>query len=206
MVQRPLKIQVGNHAAVLVFGLLVGAILMAAWQGVGHKFLPAGAVSSVESSLAGSSSIGALLRGTQVHATATHGESNFAIATGLVHEQLEAFYFLDFLTGDLRGAVVSRRTGKFVAFFERNIQQDFSSQSKNPKYLMVTGLADIPRGRANTQIGRSLIYVAEASGGEVNAYAVPWNPSLNAKGQTQRNTFIRLGGGSFRTTFVRDDE
>ncbi len=185
MVQRPIVINVGNHATLLVLGLLVGAVLMAAWNGVGRDFSQ---------------------RGTQIHAAATHGESNFAVATGLIDDRLEAFYFLDFLTGDLRAAAVSRRTGEFVAFFERNIQQDFTGQSKNPKYLMVTGLADIPRGRANTQIGQSLIYIAEASSGEVAAYALPWNSSLNAKGQPQRGGFILLGGGSFRTTFVRDDE
>jgi len=186
MVQRPLTISVGNHAAVMVLGLFVGAVLMAAWNG-----LQSGTLGQ---------------QGTLVHASATHGEDNFAIATGLIDDRLEAFYFLDFLTGDLRGAAVSRRTGEFVAFFERNIQQDFGSRSKNPKYLMVTGLADIPRGRGNTQIGQSLIYITEATSGEVSAYALPWNSSLNAKGLQQRAGFIRLGGGSFRTTFVRDDE
>lgn len=167
-----------NHAAMMVLGLFAGAVLMAAWQGVGQ--------------------------GTTVHATATHGESNFAIATGFVDDSIEAFYFLDFLTGDLRAAAVSRRTGEFVAFFERNIQMDFGAGTKNPKYLMVTGMANIPRGKANTQIGNSLIYIAEASSGEVAAYALPWNSSLNAKGQAQRGTFIPLAKGSFRTTFVRD--
>ena len=169
-----------NHAAMMVLGLFVGAVLMAAWKGVGQ--------------------------GTVVQATSTHGEANFAIATGFVDDSIEAFYFLDFLTGDLRSAVVSRRTGEFVAFFERNIQQDFASGSKNPKYLMVTGMANIPRGRANTQIGNSLVYIAEAASGEVAAYALPWNSSLNAKGQPQRGGFVPLAKGSFRTTFVRDDE
>jgi len=181
MVQRPFMRNVGNQGALLVLGLLVGAALMAATSGLRQQ-------------------------GSQVQASATHGEDNFAIATGMIDDRLEAFYFLDFLTGDLRAAAVSRRTGEFVAFFERNIQQDFGGRSKNPKYLMVTGLADIPRGRANTQIGQSLIYITEATSGEVSAYALPWNSSLSAKGLQQRGGFIRLGGGSFRTTFVRDDE
>jgi len=169
-----------NHAALMVLGLAVGVVLTAAWYGVGQ--------------------------GTQVQATATHGEGNFAIATGLIDDRLEAFYFLDFLTGDLRAAAVSRRTGEFTAFFERRIQQDFGSLGKNPRYLMVTGLAGIPRGGGNTQIGESLIYIAEASSGYVNAYALPWNSTLNKKGQPQRGAFRLLAGGSFRTTFVRDDE
>lgn len=168
-----------NHAAVLVLGLFFGAVLTAAWQGVGQ--------------------------GTLVHATATHGQENFAVATGFVDDSIEAFYFLDFLTGDLRAAAVNRRNGEFAAFFERNIQQDFSGASKNPKYLMVTGLANIPRGRGGSQLGSSLVYIAEASSGEVAAYALPWNSSANAKGQSQKGNFVPLARGSFRTTFVRDE-
>ena len=37
-----------------------------------------------------------------LHATATHGLDKFAIATGLVDDSVEALYFLDFLTGDMR--------------------------------------------------------------------------------------------------------
>ncbi len=168
-----------NHAALLVLGIFVGVVVSVGWYGLGQ--------------------------GVQVQATATHGEDNFAIATGFVDMEIEAFYFLDFLTGDLRAAVVSRRTGDFVAFFEKNILDDFGTLGKNPKFLMVTGMANIPRGQAPFQLGNSLIYVAEASSGTVNAYALPWNASLNNKGQPQRGTFVRIAGGSFRTAFVRDE-
>jgi hypothetical protein len=172
--------RVCNHAALLVLGIFVGAVLSVSWFGVGQ--------------------------GVTVQATATHGEANFAIATGFVDLEIEAFYFLDFLTGDLRAAVVSRRTGEFVAFFEKNILADFGGTTKNPKYLMVTGMANIPRGSAAFQPGKSLIYVAEATTGMVNAYALPWNSTLNNKGEPQQGTFYRVAGGSFRTAFVRDDE
>lgn len=168
-----------NNAALLVLGIFVGIVVAVGWYGLGQ--------------------------GVQVQATATHGESNFAIATGFVDLEIEAFYFLDFLTGDLRAAVVSRRTGEFVAFFEKNILADFGTVGKNPKFLMVTGLANIPRGQAPFQIGNSFIYIAEASSGTVNAYALPWNASLNNKGEAQRGSFIRVAGGSFRTAFVRDE-
>ena len=167
-----------NHAAMMVLGVFVGAVVAAAWVGVGQ--------------------------GTHVQATATHGESNFAIATGPADNGLEAFYFLDFLTGDLRAAVVSRRTGKFTSMFERNVQADFGGISKNPKYLMVTGLADLPRGSGSSQLGSSLIYVAEATSGKVCAYALPFNSSLNAAGKVQREGLILVESGSFRTTAVRE--
>jgi len=151
MVQRPIVINAGNHAAMMVLGMFVGALLAAGWFGVGQPQV--------------------------VHATATHGEGNFAIATGPAAGGIEAFYFLDFLTGDLRAAVVSRRTGEFSALFEYNVQGDFED-TKNPKYLMVTGLADLPRGRGNSQLGNSLIYIAEATTGQVNAYV----PLANSSG------------------------
>jgi hypothetical protein len=168
-----------NHAALLVLGIFVGVVLSVGWFGI--------------------------RQGVAIHATATHGEDNFAIATGFVDLEIEAFYFLDFLTGDLRAAVVSRRTGEFVAFFEKNILEDFAGTTKNPKYLMVTGMANIPRGSAAFQPGKSLIYIAEATTGMVNAYALPWNSSLNNKGEPQQGAFVKVAGGSFRTAFVRDE-
>ena len=167
-----------NHAATMVLGIFVGAVVAAAWLGVGQ--------------------------GSLVQATATHGEGNFAIATGPASNAIEAFYFLDFLTGDLRAAVVSRRNGQFTALFERNIQADFGAPSKNPKYLMVTGAADLPRGSGNSQLGTSLIYIAEAKTGQVCSYALPFNTSLNAAGKPQRDELILVASGSFRTTAVRD--
>jgi hypothetical protein len=168
-----------NHAALLVLGIFVGVIAAIGWFGLGQEI--------------------------RIQATATHGEANFAIATGFVDPEIEAFYFLDFLTGDLRAAVVSRRTAAFVAFFEKNILEDFGTVPKNPKFLMVTGVANIPRGQAPFQIGQSFIYIAEASSGTVNAYALPWNASLNNKGEPQRGGFVRVAGGAFRTAFVRDE-
>ena len=175
MIQR-----VCNHMAVLVVGGFVGAVLTAAWIGLGQ--------------------------GVQVHATATHGVDNFAIATGFVDDGVEALYFLDFLTGDLSAVVISRRNATFDARYEYNVQSDFGVTTKNPKYLMVTGLAPLPRGRRNTQLGSSLIYIAEATSGQVYSYALPWNSSISAAGKLQSGPFINMGGGSIRSTFVRDAE
>ena len=165
-----------NHAAMMVLGIFVGVVIAAGLFGLG----------------------------TQVQATATHGEGNFAIATGPARNDLEAFYFLDFLTGDLRAAVVNTRNGQFTSLFEHNINNDFESISKNPKFLMVTGLGQLPRARTGVQFGASLIYIAEASSGEVHAYALPFDTTLNAKGAIQKAGLIHVAGGSFRTTFVRD--
>jgi hypothetical protein len=167
-----------NHTALLVVGVALGAALTAAFHGVTN--FP------------------------HARAAATHGADNFAIATGLVDDNIEALYFLDYLTGDLRAAVVSRRNGQFTGFFQHNVMGDFDSIADTPRFLMVTGLADLPRGGGPSQLGRSLIYVAEASSGQVFAYALPFDGSLNAAGRPQIGGFLRVGGGSFRDAFVRD--
>ena len=119
-----------------------------------------------------------------LHASATHGFDKFAIATGLVDDSVEALYFLDFLTGDMRAAVINPKTGKFNSFFTRNIAADFGGAGRNSGYLMVTGSVDMPRGTANFQFAKSIVYVAEASTGQVAAYTIPWNSSMQAAGKT----------------------
>lgn len=141
-----------------------------------------------------------------LHATATQGLDKFAIATGLVDESVEAIYFLDFLTADMSAAVINPKNGKFNAFFTRNIAADFGALNKNPRYLIVTGFADMPRGRANFQFAKSVVYVAEASSGQVAAYAIPWNSSLQAAGKPQRGEFHPLDMATFRTAIVRDEQ
>jgi len=169
-----------NHSALLVLGLFAGLVLTSLWHG--------GPWQNV-----------------MVDATATQGQDNFAIATGLIGNSMEGLYFLDYLTGDLRAVVLNQRTAKFSGFFQYNIQNDFNlSGSKNPKFLMVTGVVDVPRGRGPTQIGKSAIYIAEATTGQVNAYAIEWSSALYAAGKMQKGTFGLLDGAQLRTTFVRD--
>ena len=169
-----------NHAAILILGLFIGAVLTAASLGLRNSVT--------------------------VEASATHGVDNFAIATGFIDRGHEAIYFLDFITGELRAAVISRRTGQFDAMFAYNVQDDFGTDIKNPRYLMVTGITDLPRGTRNTQLGDSLIYIAEASTGQLYSYALPWDPGASAAARPQAGSFIPMGGGSIRTQFIRDAE
>jgi hypothetical protein len=140
-----------------------------------------------------------------LHASATHGVDKFAIATGLVDTGVEALYFLDYLTGDMRAAVINPKTGKFNSFFTRNIAADFQGAGRNTGYLLVTGTVDMPRGTSKFQFARSIVYVAEASTGQVAAYTIPWNSSLQAAGTTQYGEFQPLDVKAFRTAFIRDE-
>jgi len=139
-----------------------------------------------------------------LHAAATHGIDKFAIATGLVDNTVEALYFLDFLTGDMRAAVINPKNGKFTSFYTRNIASDFGGAGRSSGYLMVTGSANMPRGTQNFQYANSIVYVAEASTGKVAAYTIPWNSTLHAAGKPQFGEFKPLDVQQFRTAFVRD--
>jgi hypothetical protein len=56
-----------------------------------------------------------------VHAVATHGQENFAMCTAPMDTDVGGVYLLDFLTGDLKCAVLSEQTGKFNSLFEHNV-------------------------------------------------------------------------------------
>jgi hypothetical protein len=118
---------------------------------------------------------------TPLHAVATDRVENFAIATGPVDEESEAVFFLDFLTGTLKAAVLSRdtRTPMFRARYEANINGDLAKTvtylngmrgnaggrkpragasagqvqlPSNPNYMMVTGGMNL---RADARQGRT---------------------------------------------------
>ncbi|MEX0612985.1 MAG: hypothetical protein WD229_12770, partial [Pirellulales bacterium] len=91
------------------------------------------------------------------------------------------------------------------SFFTRNIAADFGGAGRNSGFLMVTGGANMPRGTANFQFAQSVVYVAEASTGQVAAYTIPWNSALQAAGRTQYGEFQLLDVQPFRTAFVRDE-
>jgi hypothetical protein len=143
----------------------------------------------------------------EVSASATQAHDNFVVATGLVDQGIEAFFFLDFLTGDLKATIVNERRPGFSAMYQYNVAADFAGAGvKNPKYLMVPGEARNLRnvGGGGQQLGQSVVYVVEATTGQLGVYGVPWNPSMHASGKPQFGTFIPLARTSLRNEFVRD--
>ncbi|MGA2620084.1 MAG: hypothetical protein ABSF26_20905 [Thermoguttaceae bacterium] len=128
---------------------------------------------------------------TPLHAVATDKIDTFGIATGPVDEFCEAIYFLDYLTGDLKAVVIGRMrnaaTGWGVqGFYARNVMADLNvDATKNPRFVMVTGTADLMRGGRGGAIqpSRSVLYVAEVTTGGAAAYAIPWNPNAHVQMQ-----------------------
>jgi len=147
--------------------------------------------------------IGGWWPATPLHAVATDRYDTFAIATGPMDEQVEAIFFLDFLTGDLRAAVMNRQ-GKFTAFYHYNILRDLAVEpGKNPRYLMVTGFNDIQRGAARMRPSKCIVYVAEINSGMMAAYAIPWARESWSTGQLIKAPMIPMDATKFRTLAVR---
>jgi hypothetical protein len=136
-----------------------------------------------------------------LHASATHGEENFALATGEVELGLEGVFFLDMITGELTGYVINQNNGKFTTVYKHNVLKDMGELSK-PRFLMVTGSAGLRQG-VGGRIGRSVIYVAEMNSGKFLAYGIPWAPARAATNLPTAAPFVLLDGGVFRSAAVR---
>jgi hypothetical protein len=142
-----------------------------------------------------------------VQATATQGQESFAIATGEVDDNVEALYFLDFLTGQLKAAVLNPRNGKFTAFYTYDrVFEDLGinlKEIKNPKFLMVTGVTDMRRGSGVNKLGKGVIYITELTSGKIGAYSIPFNPTMFAALKTINDHLIPLDAVPSRTVAVR---
>jgi hypothetical protein len=137
---------------------------------------------------------------TPLYAVATDRIDTFAMATGPLDAEVEAVYFLDFLTGDLTALVLGKQPGVWSGYFHGNVSADLGiDQQRNPKFMMVTGVVNLRRGGGSRQLPSSaMCYVAEVTGGRVAAYAIPWSPSMYAAGQSQSGPLVRVGTTHFR--------
>ncbi len=141
-----------------------------------------------------------------LHAVATSGQDGFMLATGPLDNTVEGVYFLDQLTGILKGAAINVNNYQFTTVFETNVMADMKlDASKSPKFLMVTGGAELRRGPSQFQPGLALIYIMELNTGTLAAYGVQWNigrtttpnPGLSA------TRFVLLQTLQMRTVAVR---
>ena len=147
--------------------------------------------------------LGGFLPHSPIHAVATDRCDTFLVATGPVSNEVEAVFMFDCLTGDLWGLVPTKGGNGFSSQWRYNVMNDFQlDPGSNPKFLMVTGIADF-RGTASSggvqnYLGTSLVYITELTTGKIAAYSVPWSQSQwNARNPTQA-TFRPVGMLPFR--------
>ena len=112
-----------------------------------------------------------------VEAMTSQADGSFAVCTAPLDPSVEGFFMLDFETGDLSGGALSPSTGQFGTSFKHNVLKDLgfkAGQVKNPKFLLVSGIAEMRRG-GGLSFAQSVLYVTDSSTGTTVAYAIPWN-------------------------------
>lgn len=87
---------------------------------------------------------------------------------------LEGVFVLDYLTGQMTGAVIDPKSGKFLISYSNNVAKDFGVDPKTtPQYAFVGGRASLA-GKGGVSPASSVIYVGELSSGMVIAYGMDY--------------------------------
>lgn len=129
-------------------------------------------------------------------ASAAVSSDRFSIATGMVSDEAEGFFVLDHSTGILQCRVFSPRSESFAAAFTANIGDSLGAGGKGGSFLMVTGTADMTRGRRGTQLAPTLVYVLNTATGNYAAFAVPFDRQAVATGRPQGGVLLPMGIGT----------
>jgi hypothetical protein len=121
------------------------------------------------------------------YATTADRDSNFALITipvgtsaAGITDAMDGVFILDFLTGQLKGAVLNRQSGKFASFYYRDLAKDFNVDPQAaPHYALASGYAQVS-GQLGKTFASGVLYVAELSSGVLAAYSFPWNEAPRA--------------------------
>lgn len=142
---------------------------------------------------------------TLLHATASHSGKSMAMATGLIDEEVEGVFILDFLTGDIQCYVMNPRTYQWGGMFKYNVINDLGvQQGKDPNYVMVTGQTQFLRGTGVTTPAMCVIYVMDANTGNFAAYGLAWNRTMSRGQAVQTGGLTLLQSGKARTLEIRE--
>ena len=179
------------------YSILAAALLFTCgvWWGPKIRHILAGEDSPNTVHLAGAADL------PKLWADAASSNDAFAVATGPIDQDVEGFYTLDYLTGDLQCAVLNYRTGKFRGLFRTNVIKDLGA-GQNPKYLMVTGRISLPRGASPARVAESAVYVLDSNTGNFVVYTLPWRREMASVGAPQAGQLVVLDYGRARESVV----
>jgi hypothetical protein len=146
--------------------------------------------------------MGGFLPQTPIHATATDRTETFLVASGFLDNNLEAVFLFDCLTGDLMATALQKPPLGFGGVWRyNNVLSDLGVDlTKNPKFLMVTGMADMEGGTASSYLGYSAVYIIELTSGKIAAYGVPFKRSLWNTRRPVESQLVLVGKIPFRNT------
>lgn len=136
--------------------------------------------------------------------TAMSGDT-FGVATGMVDEEGEGVFFLDYITGDLNCFVLNPRVGKFTGWFTTNVTETLTpAKGKKPSYVMSTGSWNPKGASSNVRPAQSVVYVADANSGAFAAYTFPWVRGTSSVLAKQANKMVLLDVGKARAVELRE--
>jgi hypothetical protein len=185
------------------------AIWLLAGLGMGLVLGLGGAAGLVWSGLLGSNAVAsapAWPQGIPLHASTASTSDTMAMATGMVDEQVEGVFTLDFITGDLQGYVLNPRAGKFVGHFGTNVTNQLPvEKGKKPSYVLTTGTWQPVGASTNQRPANCVVYVADTNTGMVAAYTFPWVKGAASTGIAQQTPMIPLDGFKARNITLRSE-
>ena len=129
------------------------------------------------------------------YASTADRDGSFALITVPVgtnaagfNDPMEGVFILDFLTGQLKGAVLNRQTGLFTSFYQRDLAKDFEvDPAAAPHYAVASGNAQMAN-QGGITYASGVVYVAELSSGKLASYAFPWTEVPRAGQQVTQMT------------------
>jgi hypothetical protein len=130
------------------------------------------------------------------------------MASGVIDEDIEGLFTLDYLTGELQCWVLYTRAPNpaFGGVFKHNVLQDLGVQQGKgkPNYVMVTGQANFQRGAGAMAPAGTVVYVADGNTGNFAAYTIFWNRTAARSLQAHQGPFTLLATGKARTLEIRE--
>lgn len=122
--------------------------------------------------------VASLLPSEPAHAQVVEGGDKFAMAAvPTITSTADAVIVLDYLTGRLYGAQYSPNTGKFSAYYLRNLADDFDLGGQGePQFTLLPAFLN-PRTRGGGPVATGGIYVGELTSGKVCLYGISLQPS-----------------------------
>lgn len=134
-----------------------------------------------------------------LHAIATHGSDEMAIATGPISDNMEGLITLDYLTGEMRLYCLSEKVGKFILASKYNVLVDLKvERGKKVNLLLATGGSQYIKGGAALQPAMSTIYVCDANSGRFCAYGVQYNATAYKSAAPSEARIVLLDAGTAR--------
>ncbi len=177
--------------SVLGLGVLAGLLI---GLGAGSLFQPTGATTA-----------DAKFAELKLKASTAMGSETFAIATGIVDEEGEGVFFLDYITGDLNCFVMNPRIGKFSGWFTTNVSETLTpAKGKKPAYVISTGGWNPKGATSNFRPAGCVVYVADANSGQFAAYSFPWVRGTSSTLAKQASKMVLLDVGKARAVEIRE--